>query len=92
MDSDLEPKAATAATRAANEAAKGSLPWADRQDYEDSRRGFIATLSDVVSRADGVRVLDVRSNDFVLDGDAPDTVHPSLWGMRRCLSRTGCSR
>ena len=79
MDSDLEPKDATAATRATNEAAKASLPWADRQDYEDARRGFIATLSDVVSRADGVRVLDARSNDFVLYGDAPDTVNPSLW-------------
>lgn len=74
-------KPATDHTRHANEAAREGLPFTDRRDYEDSRRGFIATLDDpVIRRADGLSVIDLAGHDFVLDSeDAPDTVHPSLW-------------
>ena len=80
MDEDLHPKSATEATRAGNEAAAAALPWADRRDYTDSRRGFVGTIIEPVTRADGARVLDAGSNDFVLATEkAPNTVHPSLW-------------
>ncbi len=74
-------KPATAPTRAANAAAVDGLPFTDRRDYEDSRRGFVATLDDpVIRRSDGFPVIDVSAHDFVLESeDAPDTVHPSLW-------------
>ncbi len=56
-----------------------SLPFADRQDFDDAHRGFIASLEPgVVHAADGRVVWDNDTYDF-LAGDAPDTVNPSLW-------------
>lgn len=56
-----------------------TLPFADRQDFEDAHRGFIAALEPgVVRAADGRVVWDNDSYAF-LAGDAPDTVNPSLW-------------
>jgi alkyl sulfatase BDS1-like metallo-beta-lactamase superfamily hydrolase len=74
-------KSATAHTRQANQAARDGLPSADRRDYDDARRGFVATIEDpVIRRADGLAVIDLSSHDFVLETEeAPDTVHPSLW-------------
>jgi alkyl sulfatase BDS1-like metallo-beta-lactamase superfamily hydrolase len=49
------------------------------QDFEEARRGLIASFDPpVVEGADGRPVWDLRSYDF-LDGEAPETVHPSLW-------------
>lgn len=42
---DLSPKAATAATTAANEKLLSELPFSNRQDFEDARRGFVATIA-----------------------------------------------
>jgi len=40
----------------------------------------VGTFDDpVIRRADGVPVIDVTSHDFVVDVEAPDTAHPSLW-------------
>ncbi|CAL8977629.1 Putative alkyl/aryl-sulfatase YjcS [Propionicimonas sp. T2.31MG-18] len=56
-----------------------TLPFADRQDFEDAHRGFIAALEPAVVRdADGRVVWDNDSYAF-LAGDAPETVNPSLW-------------
>lgn len=79
MDYSTQPKGASSATLAANRAAAESLPWGDRRDVEDSQRGFIGTISEPIRRADGMPVLDVESHDEMLEADAPDTVHPSLW-------------
>lgn len=81
MTNHSDPRPATGHTARANAAAREGLPLHDRRDYDDVRRGFIATLEDpVVRRADGFPVIDVSSHDFVLESDdAPDTVHPSLW-------------
>lgn len=74
------PKDATEHTRAANRAARDTLPLHDRRDYEDAARGFIDGLADPVVVRDGRPVMDVHSHDFVSESDdAPDTVHPSLW-------------
>lgn len=74
-----EPKPATPAIVAQQRELLDSLPFADRQDFEDAHRGFIATLEPgVVHAADGRVVWDSDSYDF-LAGDAPDTVNPSLW-------------
>ncbi|GAA1805292.1 alkyl/aryl-sulfatase [Agromyces neolithicus] len=80
-DSELTPKPATAHTKAANTAARASLPFADRRDYDDAARGFIADLADpVIHRADGAPVMDLSAHDFVTESEeSPDTVHPSLW-------------
>ncbi|GAA2248348.1 MBL fold metallo-hydrolase [Herbiconiux moechotypicola] len=80
-DERLEPKPATEHTRAANAAARETLPFGDRRDYHDAARGFVGTLDDpIVRAADGRVVYDASSHDFVIEtDDAPDTVHPSLW-------------
>jgi alkyl sulfatase BDS1-like metallo-beta-lactamase superfamily hydrolase len=47
------------------------LPFSDRQDFDDARRGFVATTPDAANP---------RRYDF-LEGDAPPTVNPSLWRL-----------
>jgi len=81
---DLEPDAQghvapSAATRAANEAVARALPLGDPQDFEDAKRGLVASESAlVVRRADGTPIWDTTAYAFV-DGDAPASVNPSLW-------------
>ena len=55
------------------------LPISDQQDFEDARRGFIATGKDVVViDAGGAEVWNLPAYDFI-QGDAPASVNPSLW-------------
>jgi alkyl sulfatase BDS1-like metallo-beta-lactamase superfamily hydrolase len=72
---DAEP-----ATRAANEAFATSLPFSDRGDFDDARRGFIATLPDGVIAGPGGRpAFDTKPYGFLQKDEAPATVNPSLW-------------
>jgi alkyl sulfatase BDS1-like metallo-beta-lactamase superfamily hydrolase len=68
------PKAAEPAVRAVHDAALRALPFNDRQDFDDARRGFIATLPEA-DRSGRYAFLDAET--------APDTVHPSLWRLAR---------
>jgi alkyl sulfatase BDS1-like metallo-beta-lactamase superfamily hydrolase len=73
------PAPATRQIAEANAALKLRLPFADRADFEDAKRGWIGSLSDPVIRAtDGRVVWDAGAYAF-LDGECPDTVNPSLW-------------
>ncbi|WP_322857352.1 alkyl/aryl-sulfatase [Mycobacterium shigaense] len=66
---------------AAIESAHGDhrLPFHDTTDFDNADRGFIAALSPcVIKAADGRVVWDNDSYSF-LDGQAPTSVHPSLW-------------
>ena len=45
--SDHSPTDATPRTRAHNRAVLDALPFGDTQDFEDARRGFLATLPEV---------------------------------------------
>jgi alkyl sulfatase BDS1-like metallo-beta-lactamase superfamily hydrolase len=79
------PKDAEPIVRSANADVLNRLPFADRQDFEDAARGFIATRPDaLVSRPDGHVVWNLKPYDF-LQGDvpAPPTVNPSLWRQAR---------
>ncbi|HXS05309.1 MAG TPA: alkyl sulfatase dimerization domain-containing protein [Rhizomicrobium sp.] len=53
----------------ANQAVETQLPFADRQDFEDATKGFIATVPDPSG----------QDRYAFLKGDAPPTVNPSLW-------------
>jgi len=56
-----------------------TLPFDDTQDFEDARRGLIASLQPcVVHAADGRVVWDNDVYDF-LQQDCPPTANPSLW-------------
>ncbi|MCP4617533.1 MAG: MBL fold metallo-hydrolase [Bradyrhizobium sp.] len=72
---DAEP-----ATRAANDAFTKSLPLADRADFDDAQRGFIATLPDgVVAGPSGRPAFDAKRYAFLSKDEVPATVNPSLW-------------
>jgi alkyl sulfatase BDS1-like metallo-beta-lactamase superfamily hydrolase len=75
-----QSKDAEPATRAANEAFVKSLPFADRADFEDAKRGFIATLPDGVIAGPGPKpAFDTRPYAFLQKEEVPATVNPSLW-------------
>jgi alkyl sulfatase BDS1-like metallo-beta-lactamase superfamily hydrolase len=75
-------KPASAATKAANQKVLESLPFADRQDFEDAKRGLIGRPDTLTIRdASGRVVWDLESyKQYIGEGEpAPDSVNPSLW-------------
>ncbi|MFC5827679.1 alkyl/aryl-sulfatase [Nonomuraea insulae] len=65
------------------------LPFHDRSDFDNAERGFVAKLSPaVVSAADGRVVWDGDSFGF-LEGECPDTAHPSLWRQGQLCAKQG---
>jgi len=78
------PKDASPITAALNRAVLASLPFADTQDFDDARRGLIATLPEVEIKNDQGRVVwSLRDYAFLADEQAPPTVNPSLWRLAR---------
>ncbi len=68
------------------------LPFADQQDFEDARRGFIAPLPDggVIRDQEGQPVWDLSGFSFIKEGAAsPETVNPSLWRQSQLLMFAG---
>ncbi len=75
--------APTAATAAANAAVAKALALDDPQDFEDARRGLVASEPQIViEAADGRKLWDTRDYAFV-EGEAPASVNPSLWRQAR---------
>lgn len=86
-----QPEPASEHTRALQAAALDGLPFEDREDFEDARRGLIASVPSLVLRNEHGRVVwDMDSYSFTHGGEgAPDTVHPSLWRMAQLGSAHG---
>ena len=85
----MEQKPPTEAIAAANRAHIASLPFGDTRDFEDADRGFIAALEPcVITASDGKVVWDNDSYSF-LAGDAPGSVHPSLWRQSQLCAKQG---
>src|SRR5262247_909186 len=79
-----DSKDATALTHALNRAVLGTLPFADTQDFEDARRGFIGSLPEVeITNATGHVVWSLKEYGFLAAEEAPATVNPSLWRQAR---------
>lgn len=77
-----QPKPASEATKAANNALKNYLNFNDRSDFEDATRGFIGAPDVVTIKNDkGAVVWDLEQYKTYIGDDkpAPDTVNPSLW-------------
>ena len=77
-----DPKPATEATKAANQKLLDTLPFNDKADFDDAKRGLIdrpETLT--IKNADGTVVWDLEEYKTYIGDDkpAPDTVNPSLW-------------
>jgi alkyl sulfatase BDS1-like metallo-beta-lactamase superfamily hydrolase len=81
---DTERKDASAATRAALEAARASLPADDGEDFRLADRGFIATIPD----ADIPGAWSLKPYAFLQREPAP-SVHPGLWRQAQLNSRHG---
>lgn len=77
-----EGKPASATTIEANRAVLDHLPFQDRQDFEDARRGLLSRPDQLVIHGEDGHVvwnLDSYRNFIATDAPAPDTVNPSLW-------------
>ncbi|WP_339486544.1 alkyl/aryl-sulfatase [Pseudomonas sp. EL_65y_Pfl2_R95] len=85
------PNEATDATKKANDAIANYLPFTNKQDFEDAKRGFIADLpSPVIKGKEGNTVIDLGQYDFLKkEGDTPATVNPSLWRQSQLLAIRG---
>lgn len=85
----MEQKPPTWFIEAAHAEHLRTLPFDDTRDFADADRGFIAALEPcVVKAADGRVVWDNDVYSF-LTGDAPTTVHPSLWRQSALAAKQG---
>jgi alkyl sulfatase BDS1-like metallo-beta-lactamase superfamily hydrolase len=89
--SDLfAPKAAEPSVLARNAKLLDTLPFKDRQDFEDADRGFVATLPDAeITAQDGRVVWSLKDYAFLKNDKAADTVNPSLWRQAQLNCRHG---
>jgi alkyl sulfatase BDS1-like metallo-beta-lactamase superfamily hydrolase len=75
-----QSKDAEPATRAANETIVKSLPFSDRADFDDAKRGFISTLPDGAIAGPGPKpAFDTKPYAFLEKDEVPASVNPSLW-------------
>ncbi|MFC8732891.1 alkyl/aryl-sulfatase [Luteimicrobium sp. NPDC057192] len=82
------PKPAAPAIVQQQAALRERLPFSDTRDFEDARRGLVAPLPGATTADDGRVVWDNGTYDF-LQGDAPDTVNPSLWRQSQLVATAG---
>lgn len=82
--------APTERTIAANKAVLDSLPFSDMRDFEEANRGLVATADNLVVKhmRTGETIWDMPAYDFI-QGDAPDTVNPSLWRQAKLNNTAG---
>ncbi|WP_165830083.1 alkyl/aryl-sulfatase [Flavobacterium hydrophilum] len=72
-------KPASDYTQKSNEAVYSKLNFNDNADFEDAKRGFIATVGEGIVRSKNGNTV-VNTNDFsFIKGKAPATVNPALW-------------
>jgi alkyl sulfatase BDS1-like metallo-beta-lactamase superfamily hydrolase len=82
-------KPPTAVIERAHKDHLASLPFDDTTDFEDADRGFISARQPcVIHAADGRVVWDNDRYSF-LTGDAPTSVHPSLWRQSTLAAKQG---
>jgi alkyl sulfatase BDS1-like metallo-beta-lactamase superfamily hydrolase len=82
-------KPPTAVIERAHKAHLASLPFNDTRDFEDADRGFIAAAKPCVIRAADGRVVWDNDSYAFLAGDAPMSVHPSLWRQSTLAAKQG---
>jgi alkyl sulfatase BDS1-like metallo-beta-lactamase superfamily hydrolase len=83
-DDAVQPKPATEYTKKINAEYLKKLPFANKQDFDDAKRGFVAALPNkVIKREDGSIVWDLNSYNFLNATTIPDTINPSLWRIAK---------
>ena len=64
--------------------------FADRADFENASRGLVARLEPgVIRNADGRVIFDIDAFGQATRGEAPATVHPSLWRQSQLTAIQG---
>ena len=72
------------------EKAKAMLPFADKRDFEEQRKGFIAPMKDLQIMADAGHVAwDMKRFQFLDAQDEFDSIHPSLHRISRLNNNYG---
>lgn len=87
-----QPKPASSVTAAFNRSVLEQLPFADRRDFDDAARGFIARDEPLtLGGGDGPPFWDLEPfTAFIADGvEAPASVNPSLWRNAALLMHSG---
>ncbi|BCL82267.1 alkyl sulfatase [Ktedonobacteria bacterium brp13] len=73
-------KDASTKTQSSNASLLTTLPFSQKEDFENAKKGFIATLSDpIIKNEQGQVVWDLDVYRFLSSDTAPATVNPSLW-------------
>ncbi|KON74475.1 alkyl sulfatase [Cellulosimicrobium cellulans F16] len=83
------PKPAAPAIVAQNSALLQTLPFSDARDFDDATRGLMARREPSAVTADDGRVVWDNDTYAFLQGDAPDTVNPSLWRQSQLVAEQG---
>jgi alkyl sulfatase BDS1-like metallo-beta-lactamase superfamily hydrolase len=92
QEATIEPSGtdATPFTAERNRRAAESLDFSDRRAFEDAERGLVAAADpEQVSYPNGSDPARTLAEFGFLDGEAPDTVHPSLWRQAQLNNRAG---
>jgi len=85
----MQQREPEASIREAQARLLASLPFDDVEDFAAADRGFIGTLDDPqIRNAAGDVVWDASTYDFI-EGDAPDSVNPSLWRQSKLVAKHG---
>lgn len=85
----MQPTPPSPFIASANAAWREALPFGDTTDFDDADRGFLGALDPcVITTADGRVVWDNDAYAF-LAGQAPDSVHPSLWRQSQLAAKQG---
>ena len=85
----MDTKPPTPVIESLNRGHSATLPFDDTRDFDDADRGFLAALEPcVITAPDGRVVWDNDLYDF-LGGEAPPSVHPSLWRQSTLAAKQG---
>ncbi len=84
-------KDAAAATKSANDALYNQLPFADKTDFADAHKGFIAALPQEIMKGEAGNVIwTPQQYAFIKEGaKAPESVNPSLWRQSQLINISG---
>lgn len=85
----MQSNAPTPHIETANTQLTGSLPFEDTADFDDADRGFLGALEPCVIRAADGRVVWDNDSYAFLSGQAPASVHPSLWRQSQLAAKQG---
>ena len=81
--------AVSEAVAKANQAVRDELDFSNRTDFDLAERGYLGSLEDtLIMNEDGDPAYDFGAFGF-LDGEAPDSVNPSLWRQSQLNAKHG---